>query len=106
MRDKLQVQTSINYDLAESYGNFKIGNDEKIMPYITSTNVSCGLHAGDPLTIVKILRLAKKHNVEVEAHPNCPDHFSRPFFAWTSKTGRHYYKNNTARSARKNKRIL
>jgi len=71
--DNLLTQIDINCDLGESYGNFKVGNDEKIMPYVTSANVACGFHAGDPLTISKTLRLAKKYNVKVGAHPSYPD---------------------------------
>jgi UPF0271 protein len=59
--------------LGESYGAFKIGNDEKIMPHITSANVACGFHAGDPMTIARTLNLAKKHNVAIGAHPSFPD---------------------------------
>lgn len=63
----------INCDLGESYGAFKVGNDEKIMPYITSANIACGFHAGDPMTIAQTMALAKKHGVAVGAHPGLPD---------------------------------
>jgi len=69
----LQAKIDINCDLGESYGHFKVGNDEKIMPHITSANVACGFHAGDPSTIAKTLQLAKKYNVKVGAHPSYPD---------------------------------
>jgi UPF0271 protein len=69
----LKIRIDINCDLGESYGEFKFGNDEKIMPYITSANVACGFHAGDPVTIAKTISLAKKYKVAVGAHPGFPD---------------------------------
>jgi UPF0271 protein len=57
----------INCDLGESYGEYKIGNDEAIMPFITSANIACGFHAGDPLTICKTVLLAIRNNVGVGA---------------------------------------
>lgn len=69
----MKIQIDINSDLGESYGAFKIGNDEKIMPHITSANIACGFHGGDPTTIAQTLYLAKKHKVAVGAHPSYPD---------------------------------
>ncbi|MEM3623183.1 MAG: 5-oxoprolinase subunit PxpA [Candidatus Bathyarchaeia archaeon] len=69
----LKLKIDINCDLGESYGTFKIGNDEKIMPHITSANIACGFHAGDPTTIMQTINLAKKHGVAVGAHPGYPD---------------------------------
>jgi UPF0271 protein len=63
----------INCDLGESYGEYKIGNDETIMPFITSANIACGFHAGDPLTICKTILLAIKNDVGIGAHPGYPD---------------------------------
>jgi UPF0271 protein len=63
----------MNCDLGESYGAFKIGNDEKIMPHITSANIACGFHAGDPMIMAQTLNLAKKHGVALGAHPGYPD---------------------------------
>ena len=50
-----------------------IGNDEAIMPYITSANIACGLHAGDSKTMRETVRLAKNHGVAVGAHPGWKD---------------------------------
>lgn len=50
-----------------------IGNDELIMPYITSTNIACGYHAGDEETMRKTILLAKKYNVNIGAHPSFSD---------------------------------
>ncbi len=69
----MRFRVDISCDLGESYGAFRIGNDEEIMPYITSANVACGFHAGDPLTMVKTVALAKKYEVAVGAHPGYPD---------------------------------
>jgi len=69
----LKQKIDINCDLGESYGAFTVGNDAKIMPYITSANVACGFHAGDPKTIANTINLAKKHKVAVGAHPSFPD---------------------------------
>ena len=69
----MKHKVDINCDLGESYGAFKVGNDEKIMPHITSANIACGFHAGDPITIAQTIALAKKHGVAVGAHPGYPD---------------------------------
>jgi UPF0271 protein len=69
----LKFQVDINCDLGESYGAFRIGNDEKIMPHITSANIACGFHAGDPMAMMQTVKLAKKHDVAVGAHPGYPD---------------------------------
>jgi UPF0271 protein len=69
----LTLKIDINCDLGESYGAFKIGNDEKIMPHITSANIACGFHAGDPIIMAQTVNLAKKHGVAVGAHPSYPD---------------------------------
>lgn len=69
----MKFRIDINCDLGESYGAFKVGNDEKIMPHITSANIACGFHAGDPITISRTINLAKKYNVAIGAHPSYPD---------------------------------
>lgn len=63
----------LNCDLGESFGLLKIGNDESLFPYITSCNIACGYHGGDPLTMKKTIQLAIKHHVIVGAHPAYPD---------------------------------
>lgn len=69
----MKPKVDINCDLGESYGAYTIGNDEKLMPYISSANVACGFHAGDPMTIARTVRLAAKSHVAVGAHPSFPD---------------------------------
>ncbi len=63
----------INCDMGESYGAWKMGADAEVMPYISSANIACGFHGGDPATIRKTVRLALDHGVAVGAHPSLPD---------------------------------
>lgn len=63
----------LNCDMGESYGAWKMGADAQIMPFITSANIACGFHAGDPATIRKTVRLAVDHGVAIGAHPSLPD---------------------------------
>ena len=69
----MKRKIDINCDLGESYGHFKVGQDSKMMPHITSANVACGFHAGDPVTMAQTVKLAKKFGVAVGAHPGYPD---------------------------------
>jgi 5-oxoprolinase (ATP-hydrolysing) subunit A len=59
----------INCDLGESFGNWSLGNDEEVMPLVTSANVACGFHGGDPVTMERTVALAMRHGVAVGAHP-------------------------------------
>ena len=63
----------LNCDMGESYGAWKMGDDAGIMPLISSANVACGFHGGDPATIRKTVRLALDHGVAIGAHPSLPD---------------------------------
>lgn len=63
----------LNCDLGESYGNHSVSLDHEIMPYISSCNIACGFHSGDPHTIKKTIDLAKDHHVAIGAHPSYPD---------------------------------
>lgn len=63
----------INADVGESYGNFKIGQDDSLMPFLTSCNIACGFHGGDPVTIHQTISLAIENNVSIGAHPSYPD---------------------------------
>ena len=53
----------LNCDMGESYGRWTLGADEAIMPYITSANIACGFHGGDPHVIRKTVALALQHKV-------------------------------------------
>ncbi len=59
--------------MGESFGHWKMGMDEEIMPYINMANIACGFHASDPLTMSKTVALAKADNVAIGAHPAYPD---------------------------------
>ena len=63
----------INIDCGESFGNWNMGADEALMPHITTANAACGFHAGDAMTMLKTVRLAKANGVAVGAHPGLPD---------------------------------
>jgi len=63
----------LNCDLGESFGAWTMGADALVMPEIDMANIACGGHAGDPLTMLKTLQLAKAHQVEIGAHPSYPD---------------------------------
>lgn len=63
----------INCDMGESFGNYQMGSDEAILGYITSANIACGFHAGDPSTMKKTVRLALERNVGIGAHPGFQD---------------------------------
>lgn len=63
----------LNSDLGESYGAYKIGMDDEVLKYITSANVACGWHAGDPLVMEKTVALAKNAGTAVGAHPGYND---------------------------------
>jgi len=67
------VNIYLNCDMGESFGAYTIGRDAEVMPSITSANVACGFHAGDPTVMRETVRLAKAHGVAVGAHPGLPD---------------------------------
>ncbi len=67
------MKIDINCDMGESYGAWKMGDDAAVMPYITSANIACGFHGGDPATIRTTVKLAVEHGVAVGAHPSLPD---------------------------------
>jgi 5-oxoprolinase (ATP-hydrolysing) subunit A len=63
----------LNADVGESFGAWKVGDDEELIPLVTSVNVACGFHGGDPLVIEKTVRLAVGAGVAVGAHPGYAD---------------------------------
>ncbi len=77
----------INCDMGESFGQYLIGNDAKLLPYITSANIACGFHGGDPVHIDETIRAAVKQGVRVGAHPSYPDlaGFGRRYMAMPRK---------------------
>lgn len=66
-------QIDLNCDLGESFGNYKIGMDEEVIPLISSANVACGYHASDPIVMQKTIAMTKKFGTAVGAHPGFPD---------------------------------
>jgi UPF0271 protein len=63
----------LNCDVGESFGAFRIGQDTQLLDYVTSANIACGFHAGDPATMRTTVRLAIDKNVSIGAHPGLPD---------------------------------
>ncbi|NRS51815.1 LamB/YcsF family protein [Brevibacillus sp. HB2.2] len=63
----------LNCDMGESFGAYQLGNDQEILSYITSANVACGFHAGDPATMRKTVQMALKAGVAIGAHPGFAD---------------------------------
>ena len=67
------IRVDLNADVGEGVGADAIGADPGLMPHITSANVACGFHAGDPGTMRSAILLALRHHVAVGAHPAFPD---------------------------------
>jgi len=63
----------INCDMGESVGNRRVGNDQEVFPYITSSNIACGFHGGDPLHMHRTIETAIAYQVQIGAHPGFPD---------------------------------
>ena len=66
-------RVDLNSDLGESFGRYTLGNDDKIIPLISSANVACGYHASDPVVMDKTIKMAKEAGIRVGAHPGFPD---------------------------------
>lgn len=69
----MNTTVDLNADVGESFGAWKMGQDEALMPHLTSANIACGFHAGDPRTIARTVALAVRHQVAIGAHPGLPD---------------------------------
>jgi UPF0271 protein len=68
-----KMQIDLNSDVGESFGAYKLGLDEEVIPHLTSANIACGFHAGDPGVMRKTVAIAKQFGVEIGAHPGFPD---------------------------------
>lgn len=66
-------KVDLNSDLGESFGAYKMGMDEEILQFVSSANIACGFHAGEPCVMDKTLNLAKQRGVRIGAHPSYPD---------------------------------
>ncbi len=64
---------NLNSDLGESFGAWPMGNDAAMLSIVTSANVACGFHAGDPTVMTETVKLAKANGVSIGAHPSFPD---------------------------------
>lgn len=69
----LKLKLKLNCDLGESYGTWRLGCDDDVMPYIDCANIACGFHAGDASVMRRALQSAKQHRVEIGAHVSYPD---------------------------------
>jgi len=67
------VRVDLNGDVGESFGAYRSGQDELLLPFLSSASVACGFHAGDPRVMRTTVALAKEHGVAVGAHPGFPD---------------------------------
>lgn len=67
------LRIDLNADVGESFGAYRLGQDEEVIRYVTSANVACGMHAGDPLVMARTVALAREAGVAVGAHPGYPD---------------------------------
>ena len=69
----MAARIDLNCDMGESFGSYRLGHDEEVIKHITSANIACGFHAGDPDWMNRTVRLAEEHGVAVGAHPSFPD---------------------------------
>jgi len=67
------ARVDLNCDIGESFGRYTLANQEEILEHVTSANIACGFHAGDPSVMRETVKLAIKHNVKIGAHPGLPD---------------------------------
>jgi 5-oxoprolinase (ATP-hydrolysing) subunit A len=67
------MDVDLNSDVGESFGAWTIGDDEALIPLVTSVNVACGFHGGDPLVIERTVALAVRSGAAIGAHPGYPD---------------------------------
>jgi 5-oxoprolinase (ATP-hydrolysing) subunit A len=67
------MQIDLNGDVGESFGAYEIGHDAALIPILTSVNIACGFHAGDPGVMRATVALAREHGAAVGAHPGFPD---------------------------------
>lgn len=87
-------KVDLNSDIGESFGDYKIGLDEEVVKHISSANIACGWHAGDPMVMAKTVKLAIKENVAIGAHPGYQDvmGFGRREMKITKEEAKNYVK--------------
>jgi UPF0271 protein len=69
----MAARIDLNADVGESWGAFRVGDDAALLPLVSSANLACGFHGGDPLTLRRTLELCARHGVAVGAHPSHAD---------------------------------
>ncbi|WP_243014002.1 LamB/YcsF family protein [Brevibacillus borstelensis] len=86
------MRVDLNCDMGESFGLYQLGQDEEMMKYISSANIACGFHAGDPHVMRRTVELAKANGVGIGAHPGFPDlmGFGRRYMKCTPEEIRDY----------------
>lgn len=67
------MKIDLNSDLGESFGAYKLGMDRQILKFVSSVNIACGFHAGDPLVMDRTVEMALENKVKIGAHPGLPD---------------------------------
>jgi len=67
------VKIDLNSDMGEGFGPYRLCDDEAMMKIVSSANIACGFHGGDPETMARMVRLAKENGVGIGAHPGLPD---------------------------------
>jgi len=87
-------KVDLNSDIGESFGDYKLGLDEEVVKYISSANIACGFHAGDPMVMAKTVKLAVIENVSIGAHPGYQDlmGFGRREMKITKEEAKNYVK--------------
>lgn len=88
------LRVDINSDLGESFGAYKLGCDEEIVKYISSANLACGWHAGDPMVMDKSVRMCRDAGVAIGAHPGYNDvmGFGRRYMKLSPEEAKAYIK--------------
>src|SRR5437899_3355207 len=69
----MPTKVDLNADMGESYGRWTLGDDASLMPHLTSANIACGFHGGDPHVMRRTIALAAEHGVGIGAHVALPD---------------------------------
>lgn len=67
------MKVDLNSDMGEGFGPYRLCDDEAMMNLVSSANIACGFHAGDPETMARMVRLAREKGVDIGAHPGLPD---------------------------------
>lgn len=67
------IRLDLNADVGEGFSQHSLGSDPEILQYVTSANIACGFHAGDPTVMRRTILVAKERGVRIGAHPGYPD---------------------------------